>query len=83
MSPHIFRTTSVPTAQFNRTYDGPVTPTAYDQNWQLYTNLTKDQIVAFQAFPEWATFVASQPAVQFSQAQLNPPIKGIKKTTHL
>lgn len=47
-----------PSPQLNRTYSGPAVPTAYDVNWQIYTNLTPDQIAWFQAQPEWANFVA-------------------------
>lgn len=44
--------------QPNRIYAGPVVPTAYDQNWQYYTNLTPAQIAWFQAQPEWGDFKA-------------------------
>lgn len=47
-----------PTIEPNRTYSGPDVPIAYDQNWQYFTNLTKDQIAWFQAQPEWANFKA-------------------------
>ncbi len=40
-------------------YAGPTVPTAYDPKWQLFTNLTKDQIKAFQSFPEWAAKLAA------------------------
>lgn len=33
-------------------YSGPPVPTAYDPNWQKYTNLTKPQIAWFQAQPQ-------------------------------
>lgn len=36
----------------NRPYTGPSIPTAYDPGWQTYTNLTQEQIAAFQSFPE-------------------------------
>lgn len=39
-------------------YSGPTVPTAYDSNWQYFTNLTLDQIAWFQAQPEWAAFLA-------------------------
>lgn len=42
----------------NRTYSGPMVPTAYDPNWQIYNNLTADQIAWFRAQPEWHNFVA-------------------------
>lgn len=40
-------------------YSGPATPTAYDPNWQYFTNLTPDQIAWFQAQPEWQNFLAA------------------------
>lgn len=40
-------------------YDGPEVPTAFDPNWQYFTNLTPNQIAWFQAQPEWNSFVAS------------------------
>ncbi len=43
-------------------YSGPAVPIAYDANWQLFTDLTKDQIAWFQAQPEWAAKVASHNA---------------------
>lgn len=32
-------------------------PTQWDSQWQTYTDLSKEQIVAFQAMPEWQNFV--------------------------
>lgn len=42
-------------------YTGPDVPVSYDPNWQMFTNLTTDQIAWFQAQPEWKSFVATQP----------------------
>lgn len=33
-------------------------PTAYDPNWQTYTDLTREQILAFQSMPEWQNFLS-------------------------
>lgn len=44
--------------QPNRTYSGPLVPVAYDANWQLFNNLTQDQIAWFQAQPQWQDFVS-------------------------
>lgn len=60
-----------PSPQPNRIYSGPVVPVAYDSNWQYFTNLTMDQVAWFQAQPEWAAYVATQPAVTFPQAPAN------------
>jgi hypothetical protein len=35
-------------------------PTHYDPKWQLWTNLTKEQIEKFQSFPQWQAFVKEQ-----------------------
>lgn len=32
-------------------------PKFYVSNWQIYTDLSQEQITAFQSFPEWATIV--------------------------
>lgn len=48
----------VPSPQPNRTYSGPTVPQSYDPNWQFFSNLTKDQILWFQAQPEWQNFLA-------------------------
>ena len=40
-------------------YTGPAVPVAYDPKWQLFINLTKDQIAAFKAFPEWQQKLAA------------------------
>lgn len=37
-------------------------PTQWDAQWQLYTDLTPDQIAAFKAMPEWTNFKASYDA---------------------
>ena len=69
-----------PSPQIPTIYTGPDIPTAYDANWQYFTNLTSDQIAWFQAQPEWAAFVATQPATPFSATQMNPaPITVVAK----
>lgn len=52
-----------PSPQPNRIYSGPEVPTAYDPNWQLFTNLTPNQIAWFQSQPEWGDFVSWVAAV--------------------
>lgn len=32
-------------------------PTAYDDGWQLFTDLSPEQIAAYQAMPEWQNFL--------------------------
>lgn len=62
-----------PSPQIPTTYFGPAMPTAYDVNWQYFTNLTKDQIAWFQAQPEWQNFlsyVALSPAAAIVAAPL-------------
>lgn len=34
-------------------------PTQWDAGWQFYTDLTPDQVAAFQAMPEWQDFLRS------------------------
>jgi hypothetical protein len=63
-----------PSPQKPTIYSGPAVPVAYDLGWQLFTNLTPDQIAWFQAQPEWATFTAAQPANPFP----NLPIIQVK-----
>lgn len=48
-----------PAPQPNKIYNGPAVPAAYDQNWQLFTNLTPAQVAWFQAQPEWAAKVTT------------------------
>lgn len=47
-----------PSPQGPTVYSGPTTPTAYDPNWQFYTNLTFVQKAWFEAQPEWQNFKA-------------------------
>lgn len=47
-----------PSPQPSTLYVGPATPTAYDSNWQTYTNLTPDQMAWFKAQPEWQNYLA-------------------------
>lgn len=44
----------------DRTYKGPALPEAYNPNWQLYTNLTKEQVRFFQSTPEDLTHYARE-----------------------
>jgi hypothetical protein len=32
-------------------------PSEYDTKWQLWTNLTKEQVEKFQSFPQWQAFM--------------------------
>jgi hypothetical protein len=50
-----------PSPQKPTIYTGPTIPAVYNPDWQYFTNLTSAQIAAFQAFPEWAAYVATQP----------------------
>jgi hypothetical protein len=68
-----------PSPQKPTVYNGPVVPVAYDPDWQHFKNLTPAQIAWFQAQPEWAAFVAMQPATPFTAVQMNPPIKPVIK----
>jgi hypothetical protein len=43
----------------SKSNDGAL-PTEYDPKWQLWTNLTREQIEKFQSFPEWQAFVKEQ-----------------------
>lgn len=63
----------IPSPPVNRTYSGPAIPAAYDPNWQLYNNLTADQIARFQAQPEWQNFV-SWVALSPSTATVNADV---------
>ncbi len=54
-------------------YTGPDVPTAYNPNWQYFTNLTPAQIAAFQAFPEWGQKVIDY-GVLLSSMQLTEKI---------
>lgn len=47
-----------PSPQKPTIYSGPNTPTAFDPDWQRFTNLNADQIAWFQAQPEWQNFLA-------------------------
>jgi hypothetical protein len=40
----------------SKSNDGAL-PIEYDTKWQLWTNLTKEQIEKFQSFPEWQAFM--------------------------
>ncbi len=48
-------------------------PTVWDANWQIYTDLSKDQIAAFVAMPEWKDFVQSFNVWQRSGKTASPP----------
>lgn len=50
-------------------YGSDKIPTAYDANWQFYVDLTLEQIAAFQAMPEWAAYVATQPVTDWAARQ--------------
>lgn len=52
-----------------RRRNDPSIPTIYDQNWQFYVDLTPAQIAAYQAMPEWATYVATQPVTDWVARQ--------------
>lgn len=43
----------------------PTIPTAYDPQWQFYVDLTPAQIAAYQAMPEWAAYVITQPVTDW------------------
>lgn len=47
-----------PKPQSNKKYVGADVPTAYDENWQYFTNLTPNQIAWFQSCPEWQNFLS-------------------------
>lgn len=49
-------------------------PTTWDAGWQLYTDLTKEQIAAFQAMPEWQIFVADHTAWEQSPSGVAPSL---------
>ncbi len=59
-------------------------PKQYDPAWQTYTDLSPEQIAAFQAFPEWAVKLADHNALlaskglssDFSVTRVAPAIKG-------
>ena len=59
-------------------YTGPAVPATWDPDWQHFKNLTPAQIAWFQAQPQWAAFVATQPANPFTATQMNPPTGKIK-----
>lgn len=41
-------------------YNGPTIPVTYDPDWQLFTNLTPEQVIAFQNMPEGLADYASK-----------------------
>jgi hypothetical protein len=43
----------------SKSNDGAL-PTEYDPKWQLWINLTREQIEKFQSFPEWEAYVKEQ-----------------------
>lgn len=47
-------------------------PTAYNFNWQYFTNLTPAQITWFESQPDWADFVAAVTANPTTTA--SPPV---------
>lgn len=53
-------------------------PTTYDTGWQKYTNLTSNQIEAFQAFPQDLQYYATQKGWEFEQKGFST--SGINKT---
>lgn len=49
--------------------NNPSIPGVYDDKWQFYVDLTADQIAAYQAMPEWAAYVATQPVTDWVARQ--------------
>lgn len=50
-------------------------PSVWDSGWQLYTDLSTEQVAAFQAMPQWQTLVQS--SNQTAQSP-SPPVTSHK-----